>query len=63
MTEVVKVGIDCEEWWPVYTIEDENEFSEKTLEIPLSLYIRFKHIMLEFSSLQEEIQKYYEKGE
>lgn len=55
----MKVQIDSDEWYPVYTIyEGEDTTEEYMTEVPDDLVERAKKVTAAFNALQEELAKY-----
>lgn len=62
--EHVRVSIDRDEWWPLYTIDDEETRTTGYLnfiEIPRELVERIKAAQLEFETLQALLHIHWER--
>lgn len=58
----MKITIDREEWYPVYTIDREPSKREKPIEVPDEIVERWERIEVEFHKVQDEIVDYFTRS-
>ena len=52
-----RIGIDVDEWYPVYSLTDEN-YADK-FDVPTDLVERARHADAEFNAVQVELGRIY----
>ncbi len=53
----MKVWIDSDEWYPVYTLHTQQYSDEATVEIDSIFYERYKKALKEFRAVQKELRE------
>jgi len=62
---MMKVCIDVDEWYPVYSLVKEGHIffsSDEAIDVPGALYLRWVACEKEFDELQEELSKLHDKS-
>jgi hypothetical protein len=53
----MKVWIDGDEWYPVYTLHRQQHSDEATVEIDSIFYERYEKALKEFQAVQKELRE------
>lgn len=52
----IKVLIDSDEWYPVYSLYTEGEGWGDPVEVDQSLFDRYKKVLVDFKAMQKELK-------
>jgi hypothetical protein len=58
----VKVNINKDDWWPVYTLDMEPASNSVCYTVDDELIMEYKNIMKKFNEMQDTIQRIKKKG-
>ena len=59
--KMIKVHVDVDEWYPVYTLSDNSKYSSATIEVSEEFYLAAKITTGDFNMLLQKIEEMIEK--
>lgn len=59
--ENVRVRIDIDEFWPIYSLVEPKGNSGVVVDVPERLFYEFVAVLAEFESIQRELHRLYEE--
>lgn len=58
----MKLEIDKDEVWPVYSLVPAREWTKEPLNLPDELYSEFLEIQYKFNKMQKQLEEIYEQA-